>query len=303
MIKILLYYKYVNINDIESFKNKHLADCESLGLKGRILLSAEGINGSVSGTAQQTESYKKLLTSDSRFSDIKFKEDDGVSHPFKRMIIKVKKEIVRFEHDVNLKNTGKHISPKQFLEVYELDDNDKPLIIDARNNYEARVGRFKDAVILPIKTFSEFPKAINDLNIPKNKPVVMYCTGGVRCEKASAFMKEQGYNDVSQLSGGILTFGKEFPDTVWEGKCFVFDKRLLSPINKKDVNNIPLTSCESCSIPCDLYKNCRNVTCDKYTIMCISCDDKLAGNCSEKCKKEYLASREERMEDEIEIKN
>src|SRR3989344_5976721 len=224
MIKILLYYKYVSIDNPEKLMKEHLNECVNLGLKGRILISKEGINGSVSGTEEQTEKYKSLLISNPLFNDIKFKEDDGLTHPFKKMIIKVKNEIVRFEQEVDLKNTGKHLTPKQFLQVYDMDD--KPIIIDARNDYEARVGRFKDAVTLPIKTFSEFPQAIKNLNIPKDKPVVMYCTGGVRCEKASAYMKEEGYNDVSQLSGGILTFGKEFPDTVWEGRCFVFDKRM-----------------------------------------------------------------------------
>jgi UPF0176 protein len=286
-IHILLFYKYVKIDKPAGLKVQHLADCNKLGVKGRILLSEEGINGSVSGTKEQVELYKKLLTSDLRFSDIMFKEDVGINHPFKKMVIKIKNEIVRFGQAVNMEKVGKHLSPKEFLSLY--DNLDNTIIIDARNDYEARVGKFKGAITLPIHTFTEFPNAVSRLNIPKDKKVVMYCTGGVRCEKASAFLKDQGYADVSQLNGGILNFGKEYPDTVWEGKCFVFDKRLLSAINSDD--DSPISNCDICSTPCDLYKNCRNKNCDKYTIICINCDDKLAGNCSEACKETFLESR------------
>lgn len=287
MIKILLFYKYVNINNPQEFITKHLQDCKALGLMGRILVAKEGINGSVSGSEERVEAYKKLLRSDERFSDIVFKEDDGLVSPFKRMVVKLKNEIVRFEKVVDLKNTGKHLTPAEFLELYNSED--RPVIIDARNDYEFRVGRFKDATPLPIRTFKEFPKAVLDLNIPKSKKIVMYCTGGVRCEKASAFMKENGYEDVSQLSGGIISFGKEFPDTVWDGKLFVFDKRLVSSINKDDIQ--PITNCEVCNTSCDLYKNCRNVNCDKYCIICITCDDELSGCCSRECAEEFLESR------------
>ncbi len=281
-IHILLFYKYVRIDNPRELAKEHLEECNKLGLKGRILVAEEGINGSVAGNLEQIENYKKALRQDKRFNDIKFKEDCALSVPFKRMVVKVKKEIVRFEQKVDLKNTGKHLSPREFLEVCE--KNEDVIIIDARNDYESRVGKFKNAITPDIKKFSEFPKVVEQLKDKKDKKVVMYCTGGIRCEKASAYMKEQGFKDVSQLSGGILSFGKEFPDTIWEGTCFVFDKRLTSEINATDR---PITNCELCNIPCDLYRNCSNVDCDKYCVACVECETKFAGCCSLVCFESY----------------
>jgi UPF0176 protein len=279
---ILLFYKYVNIENPTGFAKSHLEECNALGLKGRILVAGEGINGSVAGDFEKTEKYKRLLRQDPRFKDIVFKEDIGVSIPFKKMVIKIKKELVRFEQKVSLDNTGKHLTPKEFLEIYE--KNDDVIILDARNDYESRVGKFKNAVTPPIKKFSEFPKVAEMLKDKKDKKIVMYCTGGIRCEKASAYLKENGFEDVSQLSGGILSFGKEFPDTVWEGTCFVFDKRLTSEVND-DVK--PITKCEICEIACDLYRNCSNPKCDKYSVICVECEVSYQGCCSEECLEAY----------------
>ena len=281
-IQIILFYKYVLIESPQTFRAEHLTVCNEIGLKGRILVAKEGINGSVSGTQEQTEQYKSFICSDSRFADIIFKEETGISNPFKKMAVKVKKEIVNFGVDVNLNNTGEHITPKEFLDIYNLHDD--VLIVDVRNEYESHVGKFKGATTLHIQTFREFPqKALEILGEKKDKKIVMYCTGGIRCEKASAYLKENGFKDVSQLNGGILTFGKEFPDSVWEGKCFVFDKRMTSSVNKEER---PITNCELCDVPCDLYKNCANTNCDKYCIVCISCEQKLGGCCSQTCFKE-----------------
>ena len=285
-IHILLFYKYAQIENPDKFIEKHLKMCRSIGLMGRILVAHEGINGSVSGTREQTEEYKKMMWLDDRFSDIFFKEDIGLMHPFKKMIVKTKKEIVNFGVSVDLKNTGKNLTPREFLELY--DDNEDVIILDARNEYESRVGKFKNALTLPIKTFRDFPEAVKKIEHLKDKKIVTYCTGGIRCEKASAYLKEQGFMDVSQLKGGILTFGKEFPDSVWEGTCFVFDKRLLSKVNSND--NL-ITNCEICNIKCDLYKNCRNNSCDKFTSICVDCDREFAGCCSKSCFESYMKER------------
>ncbi len=285
-IHILLFYKYVPIENPRDFREEHILVCKEIGLRGRILVAQEGINGSVSGTQEQTEQYKSFIRSDSRFADIIFKEETGISNPFKKMAVKVKKEIVNFGVAVNLDNTGEHITPKEFLDIYNL--NDDVLIVDARNEYESHVGKFKGAITLPIQTFREFPKkALEILGDKKDKKIVMYCTGGIRCEKASAYLKENGFKDVSQLNGGILTFGKEFPDSVWEGKCFVFDKRMTSSVNKEEK---PVTHCELCDMPCDLYKNCANTNCDRYCTVCISCEQMFGGCCSQTCFKERCNS-------------
>jgi len=284
-IRVLLYYKYVEIDSPGKFKAKHLKDCLELGLKGRILIAKEGINGSVSGTFEQTEKYRKLLTSDERFNDIEFKEDKALMVPFKKMVVKVRPEIIKFQQDVDLNGKGKHISSEEFLNLYN--SGEDIVILDARNEYEWQVGKFKDAVTLPIENFTEFPEAVDDfedLEELKDKKVVMYCTGGIRCEKASAYLVKQGFKDVSQLHGGILTFGKKFPDTVWEGTCFVFDKRLKSDINMKSG---PITKCKHCDIACDQYRNCRVHECNNLFVICPDCDMKMQGCCTNECLKDY----------------
>ncbi len=280
---VISFYKYAGIEEPEKFRLKLLKFCNKLGIRGRILTAQEGINGSVSGTTNQVGRFKHFLLDDKRFSDMNFKEDECLMHPFKKMIVKVKKEIVNFCQEVDLKNTGKHISPEEFIEFC---GNKNVIILDARNEYESRVGKFKNAVTLPIKTFREFPDAVKKLEDKKDRKIVMYCTGGIRCEKASAYMKEQGFKEVYQLSGGILNFGKHFPDTIWEGKCFVFDKRLLSRVNNEKK---AITNCEICNVECDLYKNCRNKECDEYCIVCLDCERNYGGCCSKECFKEMLS--------------
>ncbi len=282
-IHIILFYKYVDISSPREFAEEHLSYCKNLGVLGKVLVAGEGINGSVSGTADQIEDYKKNLQSDSRFSDIVFKEDLGLMHPFKKMIVRIKKEIVSFGLDVDLNNRGKHITPEEFLDLYN--KKEEVIILDARNNYESKVGKFKKALTPDIENFREFPKVADMLKGKKDKKIVMYCTGGIRCEKASAYLVQQGFKDVSQLSGGILEFGKKFPDSVWEGKCFVFDKRLLSKVNN---NEDVIAKCEICSELCDFYRNCRNKKCNKLMIMCIYCDREMSGCCSKECFNEAI---------------
>ncbi|HLC31599.1 MAG TPA: rhodanese-related sulfurtransferase [Candidatus Nanoarchaeia archaeon] len=275
---VIQFYQYVPLKDPAAFREEHLAFCIGLGLKGRILVASEGINGSVAGSREQVDTYIAVMRGDVRFKDMIIKEDACHDIPFEKMVLKIKKELVRFEQEVDLSRKGKHISPREFLDLYSGDE--EVVILDARNAYEGRVGKFKDAVVSPISTFREFPKVAELLKDKKDKKVVMYCTGGIRCEKASAYLIKEGFSDVSQLRGGILAFGKEFPDTVWEGKCFVFDKRIISPINTNDSSLAP---CDGCGKDCDLYKNCRNNECDRFTSICIDCEKRLGGCCSEDC--------------------
>ena len=280
-IHVLLFYRYITIKNPEEFVLKHLKECRKLGVLGRIVVAEEGINGSVCGTKEQTDKYKKILSTDKRFHGIVFKEEICKTHPFTKIAVKVKKEIVAFKKKVNLNNAGKRISPKEFLELYKKGEAGKDFIIlDARNDYEYRFGRFKNAIHLNIKTFRQFPNAIKKLNGMENNKIVMYCTGGVRCEKASAYLREKGFKDVNQLDGGILNFGEQFRNSFWEGKCFVFDKRLITSI-REERNN--LTKCEICDKECDLCRNCRDFECDKLFVCCVECEKNMNGCCSKKC--------------------
>lgn len=286
-LKVLAFYKFATIKNPKKYSSELQKACKELGIKGRILVGKEGINGGISGTAKQTSEFKKHLQGDAKFKDMLFKEDMCVAHPFTRMNVKVRKEIVALGKEVDLNKTGTRLTPKQFLKITQNPD-ENTIVIDTRNDYEWKVGKFKNARTFPIKTFREFPKIVDQLKDKKDKNIVMYCTGGIRCEKASAYMKQQGFKNVSQLDGGILNFCKQLPDTIWEGLCFVFDKRLVTHVNKK---NQMLTKCESCNTACDLYKNCRHVDCDRYVILCESCDRSLSGCCSQECANAWKSQR------------
>jgi UPF0176 protein len=283
MIKIILFYKFVEIDNPEKFKRIHLEFCKNLGIKGKVLIAKEGINGSVSGTEEQIDQYVNELTKDSRFSDIEFKTEIGVQNPFDKMIVRARNEIIRLGQEIDLTKVGKYISPQEFLDSYK---DPKTVIIDARNDYESKVGRFKNAIIPKIGTFREFPEFVKNLNLPKNTKILTYCTGGIRCEKASAYMVKEGFTNVSQLHGGIIKFCQTIPNTdVWEGQCFVFDNRLSSPIgqDKNQINN-----CVHCTKQSDLYRNCKIKSCNKLIFICNDCRKKMHACCSEECKKQLL---------------
>lgn len=282
---VLLFYKFTDIGDLESFRRVHERNCKEIGLLGRILIGEEGINGSVSGTREQVDAYKKLLSEDERFKGIVFKEDEVISRPFTKMIVRIRDEIVTFKQNVCPSvDPEDYITAEELNELYETKEAGKDFVVlDTRNDYEYKVGRFKNSIHLNIKNFRDFPEALKQIEHLKDKTIITFCTGGIRCEKALPYMKEQGFKKVKQLKDGILTYGKKFPDKDWEGKCFVFDKRLVAPINSEDFEKDTITECENCGEPCDLYKNCRNNNCDKLFISCVKCQEKLIGCCSEDC--------------------
>ncbi|MBS3093921.1 rhodanese-related sulfurtransferase [Candidatus Pacearchaeota archaeon] len=290
MIKVLLFYKFNEITDPEYFVRKHKQKCKELGVLGKVLVAKEGINGSVSGTPEQMEAYKVYMHSLPGFEDVWFKEETAIEHPFTKMEARVRKEIIRLDKPVNMNNKGSFLTPQEFLDFYNKEDF---IVLDARNYYEYDLGRFKNAINPAIKSFREFPQFVDNFekSVDKKKKIVMYCTGGIRCEKASAYMKERGFENVYQLEGGIINFCQQLPNTVWEGKCFVFDKRLLSDINQ---NNKPITHCISCNIESDLLKNCKHLDCDKLVVLCVECQKKLQGCCSEDCLKKFTHYARER---------
>ncbi len=281
-IHIILFYKFTPIDDPKRFSKRHLRFCNELGLLGKVLVAGEGINGSVSGSKQQIESYKEYLTSQPQFSDINFKEEISTFHPFKKMIVRVKKEIIRMDQDLDLEKTGKYITPKELIDLYNSDE--EFIVLDTRNNYESDVGKFKGAITPDIDSFREFPKVLEDLSDKKDKKIITYCTGGIRCEKATAYMVKEGFSDVYQLKDGILNFCKEYPNTLWEGKCFVFDQRLLSHV---DPESRIISECSGCKEKSDRYINCKNVECDDLVVLCEKCGERLRECCSEECAVTY----------------
>ncbi len=281
--RVLLFYKYVNVEDPEKMTNDHLEFCFANDIKGRVFFAEEGINGTVSGTTENIEKYKAHLKSFPIFKDIIFKEDEADEHAFYKMHARVKQEIVRSALDeTTLENGGKRISPDELYNFYE--SNKDFIIIDARNWYESKIGKFKGAITPPMKNFREWKKAVDELKDYKDKTVVTYCTGGIRCEKASAYMVEQGFKDVYQLDGGIVTYAKKYPDTFWQGGVFVFDeRRVVEPNTKNELKYV--AECYYCGKPTSYYINCHNQDCDKIIISCHECKVENEYCCSDECRK------------------
>ena len=282
--KVLLFYKYVNLEHPETMVQEHLQWCLQNDIKGRVFIASEGVNGTVSGLIDNLKNYKSHLTSYPEFKDIWFKEDDAIEHAFKKMHVRLKSEIVHGDlKDVSIDHGGKKLSPEELLQLYQ--EKKDFVIVDARNWYESKIGKFNNAITPPMKNFREWKKVVDeDLKGYKNKTVVTYCTGGIRCEKASAYMVERGFKDVYQLDGGIVNFIKKFPDTYWEGGMFVFDeRRVVDPNTREELKYI--SECHFCGEPTSYYINCHNVYCDKIIVSCHKCKVENDYCCSEECRK------------------
>jgi UPF0176 protein len=279
---ILLYYCYTNIVDPISFREEHHRYCLQLGLKGRIIVAHEGLNGTVSGTLSACETYMATLKADPRFSHTQFKVEKHNQHAFQKLHIRIKPEIVHanLPHVNPNKKTGQYISPQQ---LQQLKAEEEVVLLDVRSKYEHRIGKFKDAVTLDINHFREFPTQLAKLADYKDKKIVTYCTGGIKCEKASAYLLEQGFKNVYQLHGGIIQYGLDTNGMDFEGKCYVFDNRLTTMINK--VNPTIIAHCYVCNTACERLVNCANPWCNLHTTICTSCGEQLEGACSELCRK------------------
>lgn len=283
--RVLLYYLYTPIEEPKKYVEEHRALCKELELLGRILIGEEGINGTLAGTIEKTEEYKKRMHADQRFHGMAFKEHLSEKMPFYKLKIKYRKEIVTLgAEDIDPKNGGKHLSPKTW---HEMAQEENAVILDARNNFEWEIGKFKNALLPDIDYFREFPEWVKKNKAQlKKKKVLMYCTGGIRCEKASAVLKKEGIDEVYQLDGGIINYGKEIPDGLWEGSCFVFDERRSVQVND-DAHHAVISKCHFCDQKSDRHENCCNAECNKMILLCNTCKEKSNNACSEECSKKH----------------
>jgi len=288
--RILLYYKFVPIENPEEFTQEHLAFCKDLNLKGRILISKEGINGTVSGTVEHTNTYMETMHKDPRFSDLWFKIDEADGHAFKKMHVRHRPELVTFRVDKDLdpnRKTGKYLKPKEFYEALQDED---VIVLDGRNDYEYDIGHFRRAIRPEVESFKEFPDWIREnLGEYKDKKIITYCTGGIRCEKLTAFMLEEGFKDVGQLHGGIVSYGNdpEVKGRLWDGKCYVFDERIAVPINRTE-EDVVIGTCYHCGKPEDRYINCKYDLCHRQHVVCPECEEKYHHYCSPECEQKDL---------------
>lgn len=283
--RVLLYYHYVRIEDPQTLREEHLAYCQSIGLLGRIYISEEGINGTVSGKTEQVQTYIDWMENHPYFKGVTYKIDEADAHAFKKMHVRVKNELVNFslEDDINPKElTGRYVEPKEFFERIHDEDT---IIIDARNDYEYDLGHFRGAIKPEIKRFRDLPSWIRENKEQfKGKKILTYCTGGVRCEKFSGWLKREGFDDVGQLHGGIVTYGKDSTaqGAYWDGQCYVFDNRIAVPIN--NVNPTIVGKDYFTGEPCERYINCANPDCNKQILCTPENEKKYRGSCSDACR-------------------
>ena len=269
------FYKFFEIKekDLKIKKKEILNLMKNFNIKGKILISKEGINGMFDGEEKNTEIFEKDLNKILN-QEFWFKRREVSKNYFKRSLVKIRDEIITFKYKYDIKNTGKYIKPKELKSWYE---NKKDfVIVDHRNDYEFEEGHFENSINLNIKEFSEFVNAISKIkNKIKNKKIVNFCTGGVRCEKSTAWMVENGFGDsIYQIDGGIINYGDECGDKFWKGKCFVFDERGAIELDKKKQKE-NYNQCNVCFVPCENKHICKKTK--KKFIQCSKCYELMEG--------------------------
>lgn len=283
--KVLAYYSITKVEDPKALVKKHKEFFKSRDFKGRIYISEQGINGQASGRADHADEYMAWLAGDTRFEKMPFKVHLSNEHAFEKMTVKYREELVAVRRPVDFSNVGEHVSPEKWKEMLE-ERNGDTIVIDVRNDYESKIGHFEGAEKPQLETFREFPeytKKLKETRDPKKTKVMMYCTGGIRCEFFSALMKEEGFENVYQLDGGVINYGLEKGCPHWKGKLFVFDDRLTVPISGQEQE--PISECKHCGCPNDTYVNCANMDCNELFLTCPSCLEEHKGCCSEACEK------------------
>lgn len=277
MQKMLLYYIFTPLADPEAVRLWQKTLCEKLQLKGRIIISKHGINGTVGGELIDLKTYVKDTKSFASFKDMSFKWSDGSRDHFPKLSVKVRDEIVSFgagdELQVTTKgvvNGGTHLTPNQVHELVAKHGDDV-VFFDGRNAYEAQVGRFKNAVVPKTRTTKDFIGELESGKYDdiKNKPVVTYCTGGIRCEILSSLMKNRGFEEVYQMDGGIVKYGETYGDDgLWEGSLYVFDDRMGVKFSDHAVD---IGSCIHCAHKTSNYENCALASCNDLVLICETC--------------------------------
>ncbi|MDV3195933.1 MAG: rhodanese-related sulfurtransferase [Candidatus Phytoplasma stylosanthis] len=284
---IISYYNYTFIKEPENFKKDHYQYCKKLGILGRIIISHEGINGTLSGLKKDVAEYMQYLKKIKNFEKVEFKIDSYHEHVFPRLSFKVRKEIVSLKLEEDFfpeKNSENYLNSKDFLKFLQKENKEDFVILDVRNNYEYNLGHFKNAINPNINHFRDLPKWLEkNLDLFENKKVLTYCTGGVRCEKVSLFLKSKKIHKVYQLKGGIIEYSQdtEVQGQLFEGKVYVFDKRISNEVNKKE--HVIVGKDFFDQTPCERYINCSNPECNKQILCSVENEIKYLGSCSKKC--------------------
>ncbi len=280
MQKILLYYKFTPISDPEAVKLWQKTLCDGLNLRGRILVSRHGLNGTVGGDVDDLKKYIKATKQYPGFKDTVFKWSDGGREDFPRMSVKARRELVGFknsddEFDVDENGViggGPHLKPEQVHELVEKYGDDV-VFFDGRNEHEAKIGKFKNAVVPNTNTSRDFIAELESDKYDdiKDKKIISYCTGGIRCEVISAMMKKRGFKEVYQIDGGIVKYGEKYGDDgLWEGSLRVFDNRMT--MNFSD-HTETIGECTHCAGKTSNFENCAHTECNDLVLICEACKE------------------------------
>ena len=259
---VILFYKYVAIGDAETFADGQRELCRALGLKGRILIASEGINGTLAGPTEAVNRYIEALKADVRFSDVEIKVSAGDIDTFPKLVVKVRAEIVTLNAGSIAPDKDNQLSPAEWKRM--LEENPDALALDIRNRFESDAGRFANAVVCDIEHFRELPQYVDRLESLKEKTVLMYCTGGIRCEKASALFRSKGFKNVFQLHGGIAAYQEQFGNEHWQGECFVFDQRMTVRVEE---GLVQVGRCAHTGRATSRFVNCLHDPCHKLFIL------------------------------------
>jgi UPF0176 protein len=259
---VILFYKYVAIADAEIFARSQRALCEALELKGRILIASEGINGTLAGAADKVNRYVAALQADARFRDIEIKRSPGDAGTFPKLVVKVRREIVTLNAGTIPPDMTNHLTPHEWKDLME--QNRDVVLLDIRNRFESAAGKFENAVTCDIEHFRELPEYVDRLEDLKEKTVLMYCTGGIRCEKASTLFRRKGFRNVFQLHGGIAAYQEQFGNEHWQGECFVFDQRMTV---RMEEGLVQIGRCAHTGRETSRFVNCLHDPCHKLYIL------------------------------------
>ncbi len=277
MEKVILYYKFVPVTDPAMTMRWQRELCTRLSLKGRIIISPHGINGTLGGEIENVREYKRDMNRSVLFKNIIYKWSDGEKGHFPKLSIKVKDELVAFKaadelvvSEQGVENGGVHLKPEQVHKLVQ-ERGEEVIFFDGRNTYEAQVGRFKGAMIPDVKTTPDFVKELDDpkYDAIKERPIVTYCTGGVRCEILSVLMKNRGFKEVYQIDGGIVKYGQTYGDDgLWEGSLYIFDGRMN---HRFSANSVDIGECVHCQSKTSNFINCADMSCNRLVLVCEAC--------------------------------
>lgn len=290
---VLLFYKFAKVSDPKKLCEDHREFCEKHNILGRIIIAKEGINATMSGRIDDIREYKNWLITVKGFEDTWFKEQVVEKHLFPKLSCKVRDELVTMRAgDIDITKTAPHVTPTQLNEMIE---KGEVILFDGRNEIESRIGKFKNAITPMAGTFRDFITLLKDYDHLKDKKIVTYCTGGIRCEKLTVIMKDMGFKDVYQLDGGIYNYCNQYPNGHFEGTCFVFDDRLQVAwkdgsklLNEEELDSKAISHCEFCN-----KKTSRVIDDERFLnrVMRVCCSD-----CDKKLDISRLRTKEERLD-------